>query len=108
MEKDPQQVERLAEKRRDENWRFRTFLKMLSRQRQQEVNRMAEQYGRESESQIDCRKCAACCRDNAIPVSKEEIARLARQLGLSPEEVRAKYISHDEPRRHIDARRARF
>ncbi|HPD28997.1 MAG TPA: YkgJ family cysteine cluster protein [Phycisphaerae bacterium] len=109
MEKDPQQVARLAEKRRDENWRFRSFLKMLSRRRQREVNRIAEQYGLEAESRIDCRECGACCRDNAIPVSEEEIERLAGRLGLSPDEVRAKYISHDEAEGdHIDARPCPF
>lgn len=109
MEKDPQQVARLAEKRRDENWRFRTFLKMLNPRRQREVNRIAEQYGREAESQIDCRECGACCRDNVIPVNEQEIARLAKRLSLSPAEVREKWISHDEAEEdHIDARPCPF
>ncbi|NLE59771.1 MAG: YkgJ family cysteine cluster protein [Planctomycetes bacterium] len=109
MEKDPQQVARLAEKRRDENWRFRTFLKMLNPRRQREANRIAEQYGHEAKSQIDCRECGACCRDNAVPVNEEEIERLAQCLKLSASEVREKWISHDEADGdHIDARPCPF
>ena len=109
MEKDPQRVAQLAEQQRDENWRFRSFVKMLNPRRQRQIDRAAEELGRDAEAQIDCRECAACCRDNVIPVNEEEITRLAGRLGLQPAEVREKWISHDEAEGdHIDARPCPF
>jgi uncharacterized protein len=109
MEKNPQRVAQLAKPLEDENWRFRTFLKMLSSRRRRHIDRVAEELGREAESQIDCRDCGACCRDNAIPVNDEEIARLARGLNVTPAEVREKWIAHDEEEGdHIDARPCPF
>ena len=109
MEKDPQRVAQLARKRLDENWRFRSFLKMLNLRRQRQIDRVAEELGHEAEAQIDCRECAACCRDNAVPVNEEEIVRLAQYLNVSPSDVREKWITHDEAEGdHIDARPCPF
>lgn len=109
MEKDPQRVAKLAEQRHDENWRFRTFLKMLTPARQRQIDRMAEKFGHEAQAQIDCRECGACCRDNAVPVNEEEISQVAQCLKLSAPEVREKWISHDDADGdHIDARPCPF
>jgi len=109
MEKDPRQVARLAEQVKDENWKLRSFLKRLSLRRQRQVDHIAEELGRDAESQIDCRACGACCRDNVIPVNEDEIARLARKLGVPASEARERWITHDEADGdHIDARPCPF
>lgn len=96
MEKNPEIVAKLAAERQDENWRFRTYMKASGRISPAKVDRLAEQFGREAEAQIDCTSCGACCRDNCVPVDAEEQARLARAIGISEQEFAEKYLGKDE------------
>lgn len=82
MIKDPDQVARLAAEREEENWRFRTWLKMLRPARAAKASRLAEEFGREAEAAMDCTACAACCRSHQVPVIEAEIQRLASRLSL--------------------------
>ncbi len=108
MEKDPLKVAELAKRRQDENWRFRSVLKMLPRARIRQVNARARMYGEAAQAKMDCTTCAACCRNNWIPVEEHEVERLAGALRLSPAEVRALYVTHDEGEDGIDARPCPF
>jgi Fe-S-cluster containining protein len=92
IERDPIAVARLAAEREGENWRFRSFLKNSRQPTDGQLNRLAKRLGEEATAQIDCRECAACCRNNVIPVSEDEIARLASRLGEPPDVFRAKYV----------------
>lgn len=92
MEKDPETVACLAEQRKDENWGFRTFIKAYSKLPEGRVDAMAERFAREAQAQIECTSCAACCRDNFIPVNDEEVERLAKRLEITPDDFRARYV----------------
>ncbi|MBP7934384.1 MAG: YkgJ family cysteine cluster protein [Phycisphaerae bacterium] len=110
MEKNPEIVARLARERADENWGFRAFLKAYSILPERRVDNLAERFARQAEAQVNCTTCAACCRDNYIPVNKEEIARLARRLNLTPGEFASRYVQ-PKTREHdagIDARPCPF
>lgn len=96
MEKDPQIVAGLAAEREEENWRFRTFLKQLRPGALAGVDRLAEEFGRAAEAEMDCTACGACCRDNCVPVNEEEEARLAGRLGVSLGEFRERYVVSDD------------
>ncbi len=96
MEKDPQIVARLAAERQEENWRFRTFLKQLTPVGLARVDRLAEEFGRAAEAEIECTSCGVCCWENWVPVSAEEEARLAGRLGISPDEFRGRYVGTDD------------
>lgn len=110
MEKDPEVVARLAAQREDENWGFRTFVKAYTKLPEHRVDALAERYAREAEAQIDCTTCAACCRDNFIPVNNEEIERLAKRVGITPDDFRSRYVQPktDEHDAGIDARPCPF
>ena len=84
MEKDPDVVARLAEAKRDENWRLRTYLKRSPTLRSGRVDRLAEQAGHQAEAEIDCTTCGACCRDICIPVTDVELARISLCLVIEP------------------------
>jgi hypothetical protein len=45
---------------------------------------------------MDCTECAACCRENWIVVSDEEIERLARRVEQPVAAFRERYISENE------------
>lgn len=93
METDPQVVARLAGEREEENWRFRTWIKSLPAARYRWINALAEELGRRAETQMDCRTCGACCRDNVVPVDDAEAERLAERIALPILQFRKQYLT---------------
>ncbi|HXI44138.1 MAG TPA: YkgJ family cysteine cluster protein [Candidatus Limnocylindrales bacterium] len=85
------QIRLLGEKKRPENERFRRYLKSHDHS-DRRLRRMAE----EIEEQIDCTKCANCCRVATTQVSARDIERLSRHLGTSPERFVADYTTMSE------------
>ena len=95
MQKDPKIVAQLAAAQEDENWQFRTFLKHSSISTDR-LNAIAHEFGRAAEIQMDCTTCGACCRDNCIPLSGEEITQLAQAAGLSVDEFTSTCMTTDD------------
>ena len=52
---------------------------------------------RESLFSYDCHQCSRCCYDKQIQVNPYEVARLARNKGLSTTELIAKYLEPGKP-----------
>jgi hypothetical protein len=77
------QIRTLAEKKEDENWRFRRFLKDNS-DREELDSRVFAITQRVWEG-IDCTQCANCCREMQPTFSEEEVDRLARRLAITRE-----------------------
>lgn len=82
------QIGRLGEKKQGENERFRRHLKRHNFP-ELRFRRVAE----EIESNIDCRACANCCKVAETDVTKRDIARLARYLGVTPEQFVEQYTT---------------
>ncbi|HTA43026.1 MAG TPA: YkgJ family cysteine cluster protein [Bryobacteraceae bacterium] len=82
------QIKRLGEKKQGENERFRRHLKRHNFP-ELRFRRVAE----EVESQIDCRSCASCCKVAETDVTKRDIDRLARYLGISSREFIERYTT---------------
>lgn len=100
MEKDPRIVAESAVRKQDENWQFRTFIKMGRGGSRSKINALAEQFGRQAEAQMDCTTCGACCKDICVPISEEEHACLAKHAGLTPADFASRHMSTsdaDEP-----------
>ncbi len=91
MIRDPDEVARRAKDLTEENWRFRSYLQMLRHRGR--VNSLARRFGEEAAARMDCTACAACCRDNCIPLSHEEIERLVTALGMSVQEFTRRYLT---------------
>jgi hypothetical protein len=85
------QIRRLGEKKRDENLRFRKYLKSRAW-----VERQFRQAAKEVQHQIDCRACAECCRVSEVEITDRDIHHLARFLGLSKPDFVAQYTSTGE------------
>jgi Fe-S-cluster containining protein len=82
-----------AEKRDEKNYLFLRSLKMRSFKK---VDRIALELHQEAFNIVDCTKCANCCRTLRVLVTDEDIARIARHLGMAPDEFIATYLERDE------------
>jgi Fe-S-cluster containining protein len=94
------QIRLLGEKKRDENLRFRSYMKSRDHS-----DRILRRIAEGVEQQIDCRQCANCCRVATAKVTERDIDRLARHFRLKPERIRADYVVESEDEGPILRRR---
>src|SRR5215469_13771888 len=80
------QIRLLGEKKREENLRFRRFMKSRDHS-----DRILRRIAEGIQDQIDCTACANCCKLGTTEVSERDVERLARYLRISPERVLADY-----------------
>ena len=69
------QIKRFGEKQREENKKFRAWLKHHTF-----VERRLKAIAQDVEAKIDCTTCANCCRVATTPVTERDVERLARFL----------------------------
>ncbi len=72
------QIRRLGESKRQENLRFRKYIKSHVF-----VERQFRKAAEEVYDAIDCRACGECCRVTEVPLAERDIEKLARYLGIS-------------------------
>jgi hypothetical protein len=90
------QIRLQAEKKEDENDRFRLFLKTKCRLEPEEIDKRVFAATRRVWAGIDCTKCANCCREVHPTFSEEEVSRLAGRLAMSREEFIEMYLKRSE------------
>jgi uncharacterized protein len=91
------QIRTAARKKEDENWRLRTFLKGECDLESEEIDRRVFEITRRVWAGIECTECANCCREVKPSFSEDEVKRLARRLGLKPEQFIESYLERTEP-----------
>jgi Fe-S-cluster containining protein len=85
------QIRRFGEKQREENLRFRAWMK-----RHNFVERRLKAIAQDVEDQIDCRTCANCCRVATTQVNDRDCERLARHLGIKLKEFQRDYTTETD------------
>lgn len=85
------QIRRLGENKRDENFRFRSYIKSHNF-----VERQFRKAAQEIHARIDCRQCAECCRVGEVELSERDIEKLARFLGIEVAAFLERYTARDE------------
>ena len=85
------QIRLQGEKKRDENLRFRRFMKSHDHS-----DRILRRIAEEIEEQIDCTACANCCRVATAIVTERDAERLARHLRIPPARFKAEYTVESE------------
>ena len=85
------QIGRLGERKREENGRFRVFLKTHNYP-ERRFRRMAE----EIQDQIDCTQCANCCRVATVPLKHRDMEKLARYLRIPLAKFIEQYTTRNE------------
>lgn len=94
--RDPLEVARLGLQRHEENWRFAAWVRLLSARYGARIDSQSEQFARSAAAAMDCRSCAACCRENCIPLSEPEIERLASLKKLEASEFERQFMTRDD------------
>jgi uncharacterized protein len=68
------------------------FLRSLKQRSFKKVDRIALELHQEAFGIVDCTKCANCCRTLRVVVTDDDILRIARHLGMAPDEFIAAYL----------------
>jgi Fe-S-cluster containining protein len=85
------QIRRLGEKKRDENLKFRRYLKSHTF-----VERQFRKAAEEVQDQIDCRQCGECCRVTDVQIVERDVEKLAHFLGMPARIFVEKHTALDE------------
>lgn len=93
IELDLKTIEQLGEKRLDENFRFRAFLKG---QDPYKIDRIVHRLNREISGRIDCTKCGNCCAKLKPCITDQDIDRLSENLKMPTQKVRDEYIETED------------
>ncbi len=72
------QIRRLGHQKRNENSRFRAYLR-----NHRHSDRRLRRFGEEIEAQIDCTQCANCCRLTEVGLTQRDVEKLAKFLGVT-------------------------
>ena len=91
IETDIANIEKLSQQRENVNWDFRCFLKRSDLSVAKIDLIVAELY-REVSAQIDCTKCANCCKAIQPILIEADIAKLARHLKLTVTECAPAFL----------------
>ena len=85
------QIRRLGENKREENLRFRRYLKSHVF-----VERQFRRAAEEIHDQIDCRQCAECCRVTEVQLAERDVERLARFFRITEKAFLEQYTATGE------------
>ncbi len=96
VEKDLAKIRQLAEKKSDENWEFRSFLKRCCCLSSEEIDRLTHRLYSEISAAIDCKECSNCCRETRPVLNSLDIERLAKELNISAVQFKEQYLSECE------------
>jgi len=91
-------IERYSRHNESEDVRFRTYLKVRLDQTSEETDAIVRKTTDEIWSQIDCTKCAHCCKTMQVAVDATDVKRLAARLGITPQKFSRRYTKVDEYR----------
>jgi len=91
------QIRTQAEKKEDENYRFRQFLKGKCKLEPGEIDERVFAATRRVWAGIDCTQCANCCREVHPTFSEEEVDRLARRFAMTRQQFIEAYLQRSEP-----------
>jgi Fe-S-cluster containining protein len=92
---DPNEIERLAAEKEDENWSFRAWLKSRYGFDDERLMRVVSKLAEDVSAQIDCTECANCCRQLDTYLNDRDVERLAGALGMTVSAFRTEYLQSD-------------
>ena len=95
IEKDLEVIKELAEKRADENWDFRSFLKGYHMD-MEELDSIVHGFYEQVIQEVDCKECGNCCRVISPTMEEGDIERMAKGLEISPSEFENKYLKEND------------
>ena len=97
LEIDIQRIQQLSQQSEEANWAFRCFLKG-SDLSVRSIDSTVHDLYREVSREIDCTKCANCCKILHPILKPPDVRRLAKHLELSINQFRSRFLA-DDPKR---------
>lgn len=91
METNLKEIKRIAKIKENENWEFRSFLKGFDIEIEELDSIVHKLYDHVSK-EIDCTKCANCCKQIKVILSLKDISGLQKGTGLSKQQFETKFI----------------
>jgi Fe-S-cluster containining protein len=82
-----------AARNEDGTYRFLRSLKLVSDP--DRIDSLARELHEDAFGRIDCTRCANCCKTMQPGLTDEDIERISKHLGLSPEAFTADYLEPD-------------
>lgn len=95
LETDLDRIAALAAQNRDDNQAFGYFIDFMwdrEGRADAELDALVDEIAAEVIPQIDCTRCANCCRTLPLGLTPGDISPLAAALNLPPDEVIARYV----------------
>jgi uncharacterized protein len=87
-------IEDLAIKKQEENWRFRSYLKGADIAGSR-IDTTVHMLARWISKQIDCGKCANCCKSCSPILQMPDIQRMAKHFNMEPESFQQRYLENE-------------
>ncbi|MFK8103815.1 MAG: YkgJ family cysteine cluster protein [Saprospiraceae bacterium] len=72
------------------------FVRQLKRKKRKEIDELADQLHQEVFQEIDCLDCANCCTSIPPLLTRTDISRIAKHLGMKTAEFQEQYAVQDE------------
>ena len=95
IETDLKKIKEASQKKEDENWEFRSFLKGYDIE-VEELDSIVHGLLEEVCREIDCTACGNCCREISPVLENKDIERLSNSLGTSIEQFRIQFLVENE------------
>ncbi len=99
IETDLDLIRKVAQKKENENYEFRSFLKMLATE-DWVIDQWVQKIAYHVENEIDCTKCAQCCKGLVIEVKEKDVKNLARGMKIKSKLIKEQYLVKDEEQRN--------
>lgn len=96
MASDLVQLRVLAQRKEDENWRFRQFLKTRCDLEPEQIDQRVFEATERVWAGIDCTTCANCCREVKPSFSEQEVSRVAARLGIDRRQFIDQWLERTE------------
>lgn len=93
LELNIEKIERISQRKENENYRFRSFLKG---QDDDKIDWIVSRLHKDISGQIDCTTCGNCCVKLKPDVTDSEIEKLSVIDSVSPEDFRANFIEQND------------
>ena len=94
LELDLSRIATAAENLREENFRFRRYVK--ERVDGRRLDKLVRELHAEVAGQIDCTQCGNCCRESSPTLTKADASRMAKATGLAAKAFTDSFLSRDD------------
>lgn len=84
-------IMKIAHKKENENWNFRSFLKSFN-ESDTEIDGIVHDLYLKISSEIDCTQCANCCRSMRPLLNQKDIRDFSRSLGFDSKDFKEQYL----------------